>query len=69
MWLPRYSPEYNPEEFLNNDLKTSLKNHPLPKDTPSFSKTIRNILDEIRSLPERIQSYFQLANLELGMMS
>ena len=69
VWLPRYSPEHNPEEFLNNDLKTSLKNQPLPENAPSFRDTIRNILDEICSLPERIQGYFQLAKVELGVMS
>lgn len=64
-WLPRYSPEYNPDEFLNNDLKANLKNKPLPENTPAFADTIRNILDTIAGLPERIKGYFRQAKLEL----
>ncbi len=64
-WMPRYSPEYNPDEFLNNDLKANLKNKPLPEDTPAFADTIRTILDEIAGLPERIKGYFREAKLEL----
>lgn len=68
-WLPRYSPEYNPEEFLNNDLKASLKSEPLPEDTPAFVETIRKILDEIARLPDRIKGYFHKSKLELATMS
>ena len=64
-WLPRYSPEYNPDEFLNNDLKANLKNKPLPEDTPAFARTIRTILDQIASLPERVKGYFRQVKLEL----
>ena len=31
--LPRYAPEYNPDEFLNNDLKQELANEPMPEST------------------------------------
>lgn len=69
VWLPRSSPEYNPEELLHNDVKANLKNQPLPKDTPAFANSIRKILDEIASLPERVKGYFQQAKLELGTLS
>lgn len=69
VWLPRYSPEYNPEEFLNNDVKASLKSQPLPEDTPAFVKTIRKILDEIATLSERITGYFRQAKPDLATMS
>jgi transposase len=68
IWLPRYSPEYNPEEFLNNDVKASLKSQPLPEDTPAFVNTIRKILDEIATLPERIKGYFHQGKLDLASM-
>ncbi len=38
-WLPRYSPEYNPDEFLNNDLKANLKTSRFPK-TPRISSAL-----------------------------
>jgi len=65
-WLPRYSPEYNPDEFLNNDLKQNLKTKPLPETSEDFRETIRSIREEIASMPERIKGYFQKAELELG---
>jgi transposase len=66
-WLPRYSPEENPDEFLNNDLKQNLKNQPLPETSENFRETIRGILDEIASMPDRIKGYFRQADLNLGL--
>lgn len=56
-WLPRYSPELNPDEFLNNDLKQELQNEPMPESTPAFRETIRRILDRISDMSDRIQGY------------
>src|ERR1017187_8638370 len=30
-YLPAYAPEHNPDEYLNNDLKQTIKNKPLPR--------------------------------------
>lgn len=65
-WLPRYSPEYNPDEFLNNDLKQNLNLHPLPETSEGFRETIRRILEEIASMPDRIKGYFGQSQLEIG---
>lgn len=65
-WLPRYSPEYNPDEFLNNDLKQNIKTKPLPKTSEGFRETIRGILEEIAGMPDRVKGYFQQAGLDLG---
>jgi transposase len=65
-WLPRYSPESNPDEFLNNDLKQNLKTKPVPETSEGFRETIRSILEEIASMPERVKGYFQKAKLELS---
>lgn len=65
-WLPRYSPESNPDEFLNNDLKQSLKTKPLPATTTGLRETIRGILEEIAGMPNRIKGYFQQAKLNLN---
>jgi hypothetical protein len=56
-WLPRYAPELNPDEFLNNDLKQELQNEPMPESTPAFRETIRRILDRISDMSDRIQGY------------
>jgi transposase len=65
-WLPRYSPEYNPDEFLNNDLKQNLKTKPLPETSEDFRETIRSILEEIARRSERVKGYFRKAKLDMG---
>lgn len=69
VWLPRYSPEYNPDEFLNNDLKQNLTEQELPEDTSMFRQTICDILEAIKSMPERIQGYFRQAKIDLATES
>jgi transposase len=65
-WLPRYSPELNPVEYLNNDLKQNLTTKRLPDTSEGFRQTIRSILEEIAGLPERVKGYFRKAELELS---
>jgi transposase len=65
-WLPRYSPAYNADEFLNNDLKQVLKNEPMPKSASAFRETICNILDWIASAPDRVKGYFEQTKGDLG---
>jgi transposase len=66
-WLPRYSPEYNADEFLNNDLKQVLKNEPMPQSTSAFRETICGILDWIASMPDRVKGYFEQTQVDLGL--
>lgn len=64
-WLPRYSPEYNPDEFLNNDLKQVLENEPMPQSASAFRETICDILDWIASMPDRVKGYFGQTKVDL----
>ena len=66
VWLPRYSPEHNPDEFLNNDLKQNLTNKPLPESTPAFAETILGILDQIANASDRIKGYFRQSELAMA---
>jgi transposase len=66
-WLPRYSPEYNADEFLNHDLKQVLKNEPMPQSPSAFRETICGILDGIASMPDRVQGYFEQMEVDLGL--
>jgi transposase len=66
-WLPRYAPEYNPDEFLNNDLKQELANEPMPENPSELRATIGKILDRIASMSDRIQGYFKQADIDLAL--
>jgi transposase len=66
-WLPRYFPEYNADEFLNNDLKQVLKNEPMPQSASAFRETICSILKWIASTPDRVKGYFEQTQVDLGL--
>jgi len=66
-WLPRYAPAYNPDEFLNNDLKQELKNEPMPESTSELRDTIGTILDRIAGMSDRIRGYFNQAKIDLAL--
>ena len=55
-YLPAYAPEHNPDEYLNNDLKQTIKNKPRAK-TRDFAAT-SSILKSIQRRPDRVKSYF-----------
>lgn len=57
--LPRYAPERNPDEYLNNDLKGAL-NGGEPAATPEELKgKMRSFMQRLGKLPEHVQSYFE----------
>lgn len=66
-WLPRYAPAYNPDEFLNNDLKQVLENEPMPQSASAFRETICDILEWIASMPDRVKGYFEQTKVDLGL--
>jgi transposase len=57
--LPRRSPELNPDEYLNNDLKGNVHGAGLPEDKKELRSRVQVFLDELAHLPDRIRSYFQ----------
>jgi transposase len=67
-WLPRYCPEYNADEFLNNDLKQVLKNERMPQSASAFRVTICGILDWIASMPDRVKGYFEQTEVDLDLV-
>jgi transposase len=65
--LPRYAPEYNPDEFLNNDLKQELANEPMPESPSELRDTIGKILDRIAGMSDRIRGYFKQAKADFAL--
>jgi transposase len=58
-FLPRRSPELNPDEYLNNDLKGSVHSAGLPNDKGELADRIHAFLLKLLQLPEHVMSYFQ----------
>ena len=57
-YLPAYAPEHNPDEYLNNDLKQTIKNKPRAKTRDDLVATTASILKSIQKRPDRVRSYF-----------
>jgi transposase len=58
-WLPKYAPERNAEEYLNNDLKGAIGAEGLPGSQGELRTRIEWFMSQLLNLPERVRSYFQ----------
>lgn len=58
-YLPSYSPDLNPDEYLNCDLKTELSKRPERRIKGKFTKAVHSTMKKLQRLPERVASYFK----------
>lgn len=58
-YLPRYAPELNPDEYLNNDLKGAVSAAGLPHNTKEVRSRIQRSMRKLLQLPEHVRSYFE----------
>ncbi len=58
-YLPRYSPELNPDEYLNNDLKGGVNKTGLPDTKEDLRCRIQSFMHRLLHLPERVRNFFQ----------
>ncbi len=58
-YLPGYSPDLNPDEFLNQDLKSNVFKAERPKNQAGLMQQVRAFLFSRQKQPEIISAYFQ----------
>jgi transposase len=58
-YLPPYSPEANPDEILNRDLKTELRMRPAAKDSDELKRIAADFMKTLAELPGKIKRYFR----------
>lgn len=58
-YLPSYSPELNPDELLNADLKQRVTTAAPARTKQALARTAVSALRSIQKQPERVQHYFQ----------
>jgi transposase len=58
-YLPSYSPELNPDELLNADLKQAVTKRVPSRTKLALTQTAASALRSIQRRPQRIQNYFQ----------
>lgn len=57
-YLPKYSPEMNPVEYLNNDLKETVNAEGLPHNKDILRSRMQRFMRKLYHLPEHVISYF-----------
>ena len=57
--LPSYSPELNPDEYLNCDLKAGVHSRPPSRKQSDLIKKVRSHMIKLQKLPARVRKYFK----------
>ena len=57
-FLPSYSPEYNPDEYLNNDLKQTIGSQRQARTETDLQQNANAFMTSLSQNPKHVQSYF-----------
>lgn len=66
-YLPGYSPDLNPDEMLNQDVKTNAVGKKRPRDQKKLMANVRRYVSRRRSQPELVQRYFHEASVRYAI--
>ena len=58
-WLPSYSPELNPDELLNQDVKTNALGRVRPVNVHEMMDNVRSYLRITQNRPQLVKNYFR----------
>jgi transposase len=61
--LPSYSPELNPDEYLNCDLKQGVSAKQAPRSQSQMEKNVRSHMKLLQRNPIRVKKYFKNKNI------
>lgn len=62
-FLPGYSPELNPDEMLNQDVKTNAVGRKRSRNQPQLMRQVRRYLERRRANPALVRRYFHEASV------
>jgi len=57
-YLPSYSPELNPDEYLNNDLKSGIGLKQTPKNEKQMKNNVKSHMMYLQKNPKRVARFF-----------
>lgn len=63
-YLPAYSPELNPDEYLNNDVKANVHRRAMPRNKDELKHNVEQHLKLLARSPHRVRSYFQAKHIQ-----
>jgi transposase len=62
-YLPSYSPELNPDEYLNGDLKGRVHSGSLARNEHDLIKKTRSFMKRLQKRPKHVRNYFKHHNV------
>ena len=62
-YLPSYSPDLNPDEYFNRDLKSELSKRPSLRGKAKFKEQVKTQVRSLAKRPTRIQKYFNSSKI------
>ncbi len=58
-YLPAYSPDLNPDEYLNNDFKRNVNSKHIPINKKELAQNTESFMSMLSNDPQRISNYFK----------
>lgn len=58
-YLPSYSPELNPDEYLNGDLKHNIRSGLPARTEEELTRKTRSFMRKLQNRPEHVRKYFK----------
>ena len=62
-FIPSYSPELNPDEYLNRDLKKNVHAKRTPRTVDELRANILSFMRKLQKMPARVQRYFNSSHI------
>lgn len=66
-YLPSYSPEKNPDEYLNCDLKYGMSEKPAPKNQVQLRNNVEDHMHMLQNNPQRVKKYFRHEDIKYAV--
>ena len=58
-YLPAYSPDLNPDEYLNNDFKRNVNKEKIPTNKKELAQNTEKFMQMLECNPKRVANYFK----------
>ena len=63
-YLPPYSPERNPDEYLNQEIKAHVRRQRRPHHVAGLKRMVRAYLHQLQQWPEKLSRFFWLPQVQ-----
>lgn len=63
LFIPSYSPELNPDEYLNRDLKSNVHQAKAPRNFKQLKANLKSFMSMLQKTPGRVIKYFNSSKL------